>query len=132
MSQTSQLPIQFNEWGKYIVNGQEHSDFLQSKIGAGKNIRIIGTDVTEWVIPKGHDRKLSIDFITGVFGIGIDVLIVGTGHKGMLEYQKRLPGQIKAKGIAEALFLQTTEACAEYNRRFQNGERVALLAHGTC
>ncbi len=132
MTTAQDYPIQACEWGKYVINGQEHSVFLDGKKGAGKNIRVIGTMVTEWPLPKGHDRKLSLDQISGVFDAGLDVLVVGTGHSAMLEYQKRLPQQIHKKGIREVLFLKTPDACREYNARFQKGERVALLAHGTC
>ncbi|MHB0857671.1 MAG: hypothetical protein ACYC5M_08885 [Anaerolineae bacterium] len=47
-------PIEHFSWGTFVVNGSEHSDNGLVQVGAGKDIRVIGLDVSEWVERKGH------------------------------------------------------------------------------
>lgn len=122
-------PIDEVTWGKFVIQGKEHS-FDKEKVGAGKDIRLIGTEVTEWKERSGH--ILRPEMITGVFGLGIDTLILGIGFDGEVEVRKDTLEEIRDYGIREIIVEKTPEACRKYNNLFTKGIKVAMLAHGTC
>ena len=67
-------PIQRFEWGQYTIGGAVHG---KGGYGVGKDIRLIGTEVSGWAERNGH--KLTAEMITGVYGQGIEVLFIGCG-----------------------------------------------------
>ena len=123
-------PIQEFSWGKFIISGHEHSKSIGTKIGAGKDIRLIGTEVSKWKERKGH--LLTNEMITGVIGRDIEALIIGIGATGAVECPPSVQEYIKSNGIPELILLETPEACKRYNEMYRSGQQVALLAHGTC
>ena len=123
-------PIEEFSWGKFIISGREHSKSWDTKVGVGKDIRLIGTKVSKWKERKGHD--LTNEMVTGIFEENIDTLIIGIGAAGAVNCPASVQEYIKSKGIREILLLKTPEACKKYNELFQDGKHVALLAHGTC
>ncbi|HPU85819.1 MAG TPA: Mth938-like domain-containing protein [Candidatus Latescibacteria bacterium] len=126
MFQDSRGPIEEFDFGEFTIAGKKH----RKGKGAGKDVRVIGTDVSEWEERKGH--LLTPDMITGVYKHGIEVLIIGNGVHGLLECPAKVREKIIAKGIPDVRVLPTPDACREYNRLFHEGRKVALLAHGTC
>jgi len=123
-------PIEHFSWGKFIIFGKEHSKSDGEKVGAGKDIRLIGKDVTKWRERKGH--QLTPSMITGVYGLGIEVLIIGIGVNGLIECPDEVKRSIRKNGIGPLILARTPDACRTYNAMFHKGKRVALLAHGTC
>lgn len=123
-------PIEHFSWGKFIVCGREHSASEEGRIGAGKDIRLIDQEVSEWRERKGH--QLTYSMITGIYDQGIEVLIIGIGVNGAVECPKEVKKRIKEKGIRKVILARTPDACALYNSLFHQQKRVALLAHGTC
>ncbi len=123
-------PIEHFEWGMYVVNGVSHGKSGDTVIGAGKDIRIVGGNVTAWRERRGH--RLSPDMITGVFGVGVETLIIGTGADGLIEYSEEVAASIRLRGISCIIGAPTPESCRIYNEMHRSGKRVALLAHGTC
>lgn len=123
-------PIEHFSWGKFIIQGHEHSEGEFGKIGVGKDIRMIGETVSEWRERKGHELKESM--ITGVFHQGIDVLIIGNGVSSALQCPRAVVQWIQSQGIGQVLILPTPDACRKYNQLFHEQVRAALLAHGTC
>ncbi len=123
-------PIEHFSWAKFIICGNEHSASEEGQVGAGKDIRLIGQEVTEWRERKGH--TLSAAMITGVYDQGIKTLIIGIGVEEALECPKKVKKEIKARGISKVKLRRTPEACELYNELFHEGKAVALLAHGTC
>ncbi len=123
-------PIEHYSWGKFVVCGKEHSKTGAGKTGEGKDIRMIGTEVSKWKERKGHN--LDKTMITGIFEHKIDVLIIGTGADGMLECPDKVREFILKKGIKKLIIEKTPAACRIYNECFKKGKKVALLAHGTC
>ncbi|MGD9030258.1 MAG: Mth938-like domain-containing protein [Anaerolineae bacterium] len=119
-------PIERFSWGRFVIDGEEHS----TNAGVGKDIRVVGKDVSPWRERKGHALKKSM--ITGVYDRDIDVLIIGIGVHGALECPKKVERAIREHGIHELIVQPTPQACATYNELFRQGKRVALLAHGTC
>jgi hypothetical protein len=123
-------PIEHASWGKFIICGQEHSEGGMGGVGAGKDIRVIGTDVTPWDERKGH--RLKKKMITAVYEKDLDVLVIGTGINGAIECPEKVRKAVRENGIDELVVQPTIEACKAYNRLHHEGRRVALLAHGTC
>ena len=120
-------PIQRFEWGKYTIGGTIHGE---GGLGAGKDIRLLGMEVTKWAERNGHD--LTTEMITGVYGRDIEVLIIGNGVNGLLRCPDSVKESIKSKGIEDIRVLFTPDACKLYNDLYHKGRRVAFLAHGTC
>jgi hypothetical protein len=123
-------PIQEFSWGKFVITGKEHSKSWDTKKGVGKDIRLIGTEVTKWSERKGH--LLSEDMITKVFDQGIETLIIGLGASGALVCPTSVQDYIRQCGIPELILRKTPKACKKYNEFYRSGKKVALLAHGTC
>jgi hypothetical protein len=96
----------------------------------GKDIRLIGEDVSAWHEREGHKLKKSM--ITGVYDQGIEVLVIGLGVQGAIKCPNNVKKAIHQHNITELILQPTPEACATYNELFHQGKRVALLAHGTC
>ncbi len=123
-------PIEHFSWGKFIISGNEHSKSSMGKIGKGKDIRLIGTEVTKWKEREGH--ILDNDMITGVFNRDVNILIIGIGVDGMVQCPDNVVKYIKKKGIKEVILKKTPKACKVYNQLYHESKNVALLAHGTC
>jgi len=123
-------PIEHFSWGVFIVRGEKHAASDTEKIGAGKDIRIVGDKVTRWKERKGH--QLSLDMITGVLDKDLDALVLGIGVYGALECSKDVIKGIKKSGVGKVYTLCTPDACKKFNNLYRHGKRVALLAHGTC
>jgi len=123
-------PIEHFSWGRFIIGGQEHSQAEGDRVGKGKDIRLIGREVSRWKERKGH--KLTPEMITGVYDQGIEALVIGIGAEGMIELPGKVKRAIEEHGISTLILERTPEACRAYNRLYHEGRRVALLAHGTC
>ena len=123
-------PIQEFSWGKFVIAGKEHSKSFDSKVGVGKDIRLIGTEVSKWAERKGH--MLSEDMITEIFDKDIETLIIGLGASGALVCPSSVKYFIRQHGIHDLILLKTPEACKKYNEIYKSGKKVAMLAHGTC
>ncbi len=57
MPRYKKAPIERFSWGKFIIEGREHSENGHAVVGTGKDIRLIGRDVSEW--QDGRKRWLS-------------------------------------------------------------------------
>ena len=130
MFDDSKGPIEHFSWGTYVIQGQQHAKTNAGKVGVGKDIRLIGREVTAWRERKGH--QLTPAMITGVFDCDIEVLIIGIGVYGAVGVPEDVLQAIREKGINRLILERTPEACHTYNALFHEGRRVALLAHGTC
>lgn len=123
-------PVQWVSWGTFRVCGKEHAKTERGKAGVGKDIRVIGREVTEWKERKGH--LLTSSMITGVYDAGIEVLVIGIGVDGAIACPEEVKRSIRDHGIARVELRRTPEACQLYNALLRAGKRAALLAHGTC
>lgn len=123
-------PIQSYSWGRFVVDGQEHMEGPDGPVGKGKDIRMVGREVTRWKERKGHLLKKRM--VAGVYEKDIKVLVIGTGATGALEVPQGVIDAIEQNGIKRLCIAKTAEACRIYNKLYRRGEAVALLAHGTC
>ena len=123
-------PIEHYSWGKFVIAGEEHSGNGEERKGAGKDILLIGKKVRRWKERKGHvlDRSM----VQRVLGKEVEILVIGTGADGALSVPGEVVEHLRDKGIKRVLVERTPEACKQYNRLYHDGEKVALLAHGTC
>jgi len=53
-------PIESFAFGEFVILGEEHSGSGDSRIGKGKDIRVIGSHVERWKEREGHvlDRSM--------------------------------------------------------------------------
>jgi len=81
-----------------------------------------------WKRKTGH--LLTENDITEVLEYKPEVLIIGTGSRGLMKVDEILKDKIKALGIEFAI-KKTSEAVIEYNRIYKDKKVVAAL-HLTC
>lgn len=117
-------------FGCFIIRGEEHSERHGARIGAGKDVRVVGKKVSRWKERKGH--RLTPNMITGVYGEGVETLIIGCGFSEALVVEQTAIEDALRHGIMEVIVRPTPEACRLYNELHAKGTKVALLAHGTC
>jgi hypothetical protein len=122
--------VRWIEWGTFDVCGKQHGKSDKGKAGVGKDIRVLGLEVTEWKERKGH--TLTPSMITGVYDKGIQTLVIGIGVEGAIDCSEDVVRAIKENGIAEVVLQRTPEACRTYSEALRLGKPAALLAHGTC
>lgn len=120
-------PIEAFEWGRFLINGEVHSEDGE---GVGKDICIIDGEVSPWEARHGH--RLNPDMVDCVLGSGIEILVIGNGVYGRIKVKNKTVKKVKADGVNQVLVEKTPDACKIFNQIFREGKRVALLAHGTC
>ena len=130
MSRKRADAVEWVEWGTFRVLGERHGKTGSGKFGVGKDIRVVGSDVTAWKERKGH--TLTAGMITGVYGRGIRTLVIGIGVHGAITCSEAVRAGIRKRGIAEVVLQLTPEACRTYSALIREGRAAALLAHGTC
>ena len=119
-------PIEGFEWANFKINGEEHS----KKKGVGKDILVIGNEVSKWKKMGGHHlSKRSLKLLEGK---DIDTLIIGNGVYGVVEVNEEVREKARSLGIKKLIVENTDKACKRYNEMYGEGKKVALLAHGTC
>ena len=129
MTRFKKGPIDRFTWGRFVVQGEEHSEDGRV-IGAGKDIRIVSDKVTAWKERQGH--KLTPDMITGIYDEDVEVLVIGLGVERALKCPKSVLKAIRKQGIKRVVLEATPKACKKYNKLVNGGKRAAFLAHGTC
>ena len=83
-----------------------------------------------WWRKEGH--RLGIEDIGEIIDAKPDVLIIGTGHSGLMRVPEETRGFIESKGI-EMIIEKTKEACERYNNYKKSGlKRVVAALHLTC
>ena len=122
-----QGPIEEFSWGRFTINGLIHSETGE---GVGKDICMIDGQVSAWTARKGH--RLKPKMVACIFDQEIDILVIGNGVNGAIKVLKKTQKLIKDNGIQKIIIRKTPDACQVYNQLAREGERVALLAHGTC
>jgi len=123
-------PIEHFSWACFTITGKRHTVGDAGKIGAGKDVRVIGLEVSAWKERHGH--LLAPEMITGVYGKDIEILVIGNGVDQALKCPEKVVASIQKHGISEVIIEATPDACKTYNRLYHAGKKIALLAHGTC
>jgi hypothetical protein len=112
--------IEMYEFGAMRVAGQVHHHDL--KIVEN---RIIG----DWLRRQGH--LLCAEDIKDILGVGIDILVVGTGAYGGMEVSDGVAEAVSRRGI-EFVAQPTKEAAETFNDFHNEGRRLAGAFHLTC
>lgn len=119
-------PIEGFDWANFTINGEEHS----KNKGVGKDILVIGNEVSKWKKMGGHHlTKNPLELLEGE---DIDTLIIGIGVYGAVEVNEEVREKARSLGIKKLIVEKTEKACKRYNELFGEGKKLALLAHGTC
>jgi hypothetical protein len=119
-------PIEHFSWGKFIIRGEEHS----KGVGEGKDICVLADEVLHWERMGGHQLKRKS--VRMLKGMDIDTLIIGNGVNGVVEVSEKVKDEIGKMGVPYLIIETTPQSCKTYNEKFRKGEKVCLLAHGTC
>jgi len=84
---------------------------------------------SHWRRQEGH--SLSVDDLADVLRDPPQVLVIGTGHDGVLQVPAETLAALRTRGI-EPRVMKTGEAVAELNRLQREAARVAAVLHLTC
>ena len=112
--------IESYKFGQIIINGKKYNSDL-----------IIFKDhiYDSWWRKEGHN--LCIDDIKEIINKKPDILIIGTGHFGLMKVPKELIENVKSSGIKQVIVKKTGDACNEYNKLCKKKNIVAAF-HLTC
>ncbi len=83
----------------------------------------------DWWRKKGHD--LQVEDLSGLAGIPVDALIIGTGAHGAMQVSEEAERWLDEKGIVWEAH-PTGTACDRYNALVDKGKRVVAALHLTC
>ena len=123
-------PIEEVSWGRFVINGKEHAKQSDGTIvGVGKDICLINDQLYPWSARKGH--LLTTEMVECVAKTEVNTVIIGNGFYGALTVPEEVQTYLQNQGKT-VIVEPTPEACKRFNALFRQGEKVALLAHGTC
>ncbi len=112
--------IEKYEFGSIVIDGKTYTD----------DVRIIdGKVLPKWWREEGH--FLDVPDLKEVFSENIKVLVVGTGHSGVMKVGKNVRKYCKENGI-ELIEMMTGEAVKKYNEISGKKKGVAGAFHLTC
>lgn len=123
-------PIEHFSWGKFIVLGKEHSGKGPDRVGKGKDLILIGSDVKRWKSRKGH--LLDTTMVEKLLNYKVDIVVIGNGVEGALTVSDTVVDYLLKSGISDVIIKKTPEACRLYNSLVHEGKKVAMMVHGTC
>lgn len=108
------------DFGRIVIDGKTYiSDLI-----------IFPTRVmTGWWRKEGH--RLHINDLNEVVKEKAEVLIVGTGHSGLMRVPTETKEFVESRGL-ELVVQPTEEACKTYNSLVKSGKRVIAAFHLTC
>lgn len=114
------MHIDSYKFGEIIINGQKYK----------KDVIILNNKVlSPWWRREGHSL-LKEDLIE-TLRTKPEILIIGNGAVGMMKMTEELREFIEEKGI-QCLGFNTAQACNEFNKFKDSGEKVAAALHLTC
>lgn len=107
------------EFGRIVVDGKEfRSDIILDAVSV----------YADWWRKEGH--ALCLEDLDEILKRDPKVLIVGTGHSGLVKVKPEVVRKLESLGV-ELIVKKTEEACREYNERAASEGVVAAL-HLTC
>lgn len=112
--------IEKYEFGRIVIDGKAYTD----------DVRIIdGKVLPKWWRKEGH--FLDTGDLEEVFAYSVKILIVGTGHSGLMKVGESVRKYCKEHDI-ELIEMITAEAVSKYNEISKKGKGVAGAFHLTC
>jgi len=108
------------DFGRIVIDGKQYTS----------DLIIFPTRVMSgWWRKEGH--RLHIDDLNDVVKEKGEVLIIGTGHSGLMKVPTETKGFMESKGF-ELIVQPTEKACKTYNGLVKSGKRVIAAFHLTC
>ncbi len=112
--------IEKYEFGRIVIDGKTYTD----------DVRIIeGKVLPKWWRKEGH--FLDVSDLKEVFSKPVEVLVVGTGHSGVMRVGESVRGYCREHGI-KLIELMTGDAVRKYNGLAEKRKGVAGAFHLTC
>jgi hypothetical protein len=113
------MKIESYDFGTMTIDGRAY----------GRDLKIVrGKVVAGWWRKQGH--YLLPEDIEDVFEARPGILIVGTGHDGLMRISPEVERRLEKAGI-ELVAKPTREAAHDFNK-LSSGRDVAFAAHLTC
>lgn len=111
--------VESYEFGKMVVDGQTHTNDL---------ILLPDRVISDWWRDQGH--RLSINDLEEVFDTQPEILVVGTGARGVMTVPRETRQAIREAGM-ELEIAETGDAWRTYND-LRSKRRAAGAFHLTC
>jgi len=108
------------DFGRIVINGKTYTSDL---------IIFPNRIMSDWWRKEGH--RLHVNDLDEVVKEKAEVLIVGTGHSGLMKVPTETKEFIKSEGF-ELIIQPTEEACKTYNSLIKSGKKVVAALHLTC
>ena len=112
--------IEDYSFGRIVINGKTYTSDV-----------IVFPDrvMSDWWRNEGHE--LCPSDLWEVVQAKPEVLVVGTGHSGLMRVLPETEKYLKAQGI-KLVAERTAEACQTFNRLLRSGKKVVAALHLTC
>lgn len=107
-------------FGRIVIGGQRYSSDV---------IVFPNRVIDNWWRKEGH--RLYIEDLKEVIEEKPEVLVVGTGHSGLVRVLTETKNYVESRGI-ELIIEPTKEACETFNDVMRSGRRVVAALHLTC
>ncbi len=85
--------------------------------------------IDNWWRKEGH--RLYVEDLKEVLEEKPEVLVVGTGHSGLVKVLAETKNHVESMGI-ELIIEPTREACETFNDVMRSGRKVVAALHLTC
>lgn len=105
------------EFGKILINGKTYTS----------DVIIFSNRIKNWWRKNGHE--VCIDDIKDIIDKKPDVLIIGTGHSGIVKILPEVKSRLREEKI-ELIEKPTREACEIFNK--MSNKNVIAALHLTC
>jgi hypothetical protein len=107
-------------FGKMVINNKTYT----------KDLIIIGNEVHDnWWRKEGH--KIDWDDLSSFLKEGVEIVIIGTGERGLMQPTDILQKRLKEKGI-KIMCSPTGEAIKTFNKHQKAGKTILGAFHLTC
>lgn len=108
-------------FGKITIDGKAYTG----------DLIIYPDDTVEPSWWRGEGHLLQPEDISGILKDPPEILVIGTGHDGVMQVDKRTLDALREKGV-EVHALKTAEAVKLYNSQEKKGKKAAAALHLTC
>jgi len=111
--------IESYDFGQIVIDGRKFSSdviIFQDRVDGN------------WWRKEGH--VLDVDDVKSIIDAKPEVLVVGTGHSGLMRINAKTEERLRACGI-ELMAAKTEKACRIYNE-LSKSRRVIAALHLTC
>ncbi len=113
------MKIDAYEWGTITIDGETYT----------RDLKIINNKVVpKWWRKEGHN--LLPEDVEDIFDARPGVLVVGTGHDGLMQVSETVTKRLGDAGI-QLIAKPTRQAVDEFNR-LAGSPDIAFAAHLTC